>query len=92
MHMTIRVIFNAEKKIKDLAMKAAKKQGVSLSYFLNQALLEVAQGEKRVEIVETLNKKTQQEVKQAMLDFKKGKNISPAFTSVEEGFAWLDAK
>lgn len=90
--MTTRVIFNAEKKIKERAMKEAKKQGVSLSYFLNQALAEVASGEKKVEIVEQVNEKTLKRLQKAYEEIKQGKNLSPKFANVEEGLTWLAAK
>ena len=90
--MTTKVIFNADPKIKAKAMANAKKQGVTLSYFLNYALAELAEGDKKASVTKTLNEKTRKEIDRALEDFKAGKNISPAFTSLEEGFAWLDVK
>lgn len=90
--MTTKVIFNVNPKVKAKAMANAKKQGITISDYLNFALVEFAEGERRVGIVETLNKKTHREVMQAHRDYKAGKNISPKFSTVEEGFAWLDRK
>lgn len=88
--MTTKVIFNVDAKAKVLAMKEAKKQGLTLSYFLSQTVHELAQGERRVEVVETLNKKTIKSILQARKEFKARKSLSPRFKTVEEGFAWLD--
>ena len=41
--MTTKVIFNVDKKIKEKAMKVAKEQGLTLSYFLDQAVRAVAE-------------------------------------------------
>lgn len=90
--MTTKVIFNVDAKIKAKAMANAKKQGVTLSYFLSQALSEVASGTRKVEIVEQVNKKTLREIKKAVADAKAGRNISPTFTNAHDALAWLYAK
>lgn len=87
--MTTKVIFNADPKIKARAMANAKKQGVTISYYLNNALAEFASGEKRFGMIEVLNKKTQKEINQAIKDYRLGKNISPAFTDAKDAIAWL---
>lgn len=86
-----KVIFNTDAKIKAKAMKEAKKQGLSLTYFLNQTIHDVASGEKRAEVIERVNKETLKRIEKARVDIKKGKGLSPKFKSLEEGFAWLDA-
>ena len=90
--MTTKVIFNVDAKAKVLAMKEAKKQGLTLSYFLSQTVHELAQGERRVEVVETLNKKTVKSILQAKKDFKAGKNTSPTFTDSRKALQWLHSK
>lgn len=44
--MTTKVIFNTNKKAKELAMKEAKSRGLPLTYFLNQTILALAGMEK----------------------------------------------
>jgi antitoxin component of RelBE/YafQ-DinJ toxin-antitoxin module len=90
--MTTRVIFNADPKIKARAMANAKKQGITISDYLNFALAEFADGEKKVAIVETLNARTLKSFRQAKKDYKAGKNISPAFTNAKDAIAWLGRK
>lgn len=88
--MTTKVIFNVDAKAKVLAMKEAKKQGLTLSYFLSQTVHELAQGERRVEVVEHVNNKTLREIKRAVADARVGKNTSPTFTNTKDLFEWLD--
>lgn len=90
--MTTRVIFNVDPKIKARAMANAKKQGITISYYLNAALAEFAEGTKKMEIVEQVNEKTLKEIKKAVLDAKLGRNTSPAFTNAKDAIAWLRSK
>lgn len=92
MHMTTRVIFNTDPKIKARAMANAKKQGITLSQYLNVALAEFAEGTKKVEIVEQVNEKTLQEIKKAVLDAKLGRNTSPGFDNPKDALRWLHTK
>ncbi len=79
-------------KVKAKAMANAKKQGVTLSYFLNQALSEVASGERKVEVVEQVNARTLRGIKRALADAKAGKNTSPTFTNPHDALKWLHSK
>ena len=90
--MTTRVIFNADPKIKAKAMANAKKQGITISYYLNAALAEFADGTKKVEIVEQVNEKTLRRIKKTYADIQLGKEIPVSFKNVEDGLAWLDSK
>lgn len=92
MHMTTRVIFNADPKIKAKAMANAKKQGITISDYLNFALAEFAEGSKRVEIVEQVNEKTLKSLKKAYKEAKAGIGLSPAFTNADEALRWLHSK
>ena len=91
-YMTTKVIFNVDAKMKAKAMANAKKQGVTLSYFLNQALFEIANGERRVEVVEQVNAKTLRGIKKALADAKAGRHTSPTFTNAHDALRWLHSK
>lgn len=88
--MTTKVIFNVDAKAKALAMKEAKKQGLTLSYFLSQTIHELARGERRVEVVEQVNEKTLRGIKKAVADAKAGRNTSLVFTNAKDAIDWLE--
>ena len=90
--MTTKVIFNVDMKIKAKAMANAKKQGVTLSYFLNQALFEIASGARKAEVVEQVNDKTLRQLKKDYREIKAGKGLSPTFTNAKDALAWLYSK
>ncbi len=61
--MTTKVIFNTDKKAKTLAMKEAKRRGLTLTYYLNQTVLALA-GTERTEVpIFKIVEPTQAEVK-----------------------------
>ena len=88
--MTTKVIFNADKKIKEKAMKIAKAQGITISDYLNMALAEFAHGQKKVGIQEVPNAKTIKNMEKSILNLKKGKYDSPAFTNSKDAIKWLN--
>lgn len=49
--MTIKVIFNTDKKLKDAAMKKARSQGMTLSAFLNFATRAYVNDSIRVDVL-----------------------------------------
>lgn len=89
--MTSQIVFNIDSKIKSKAMKRAKDAGVPFASFLKMATEAFAEGKYRVGIIntETLNTKTAREIRAARDDFKKGKNLSPVFSSGKEMDAYL---
>ena len=72
--MTTKVIFNVDKKVKEKAMKVAKKQGVTISAILNMTLSEYANGTRKMELNEIPNAKTRRSIDAAIRDSKLGKN------------------
>ncbi len=90
--MTSQVVFNIDSKIKAKAMKRAKEEGVPFASFLKMATQKFAEGELGITLVrrEIPNAKTARALLKASADFRKGKNISPVFTSVKEMEAWLN--
>lgn len=61
--MTTKVIFNTDKKAKVLAMKEAKRRGLTLTYYLNQTVLALAGTEREEAPIFKTAKPTQAEVK-----------------------------
>ncbi len=91
-YMTTKVIFNADPKIKAKAMAHAKKQGITISYYLNQALVAFAEGTKRVEVVEKINDKTLRQLRKDYREIQAGKGVSPAFANTKDALARLHLK
>ena len=82
----------ADPKLKKEAQRVAGNLGLPLGTVINNYLTQFVQ-EKSVtfRMPYTLNKKTAKEVREAISDFKAGKNISPAFTTTKEMDAYLDS-
>lgn len=91
--MTNKMIFNVDSRIKKRAMKQAQQDGVPFSTVLKLATKAYAEGKLRLSIsdVPSFNEATRKEIKQALDDIKKGKNLSPAFSSAKEMDAYLDS-
>jgi len=90
MSTTSQVIVNVDSKLKSLAMKKAKAQGLPFSSVLKFAIKAFVDGQMNVGIVENFNQKTRKEINKALRDIAKGKNLSPQFSTVAEARAWLD--
>ncbi len=86
------MIFNVDSKIKERAMRKAQQDGVSFSTILKLATKAYAEGKLRLSIsdVPSFNEATRKEIKQALDDIKKGKNLSPAFTNARDAIAYLN--
>ena len=88
--MTSQVVFNIDSKIKAKAMKRAKRVGIPFASYLRQAAEDFAEGKRGMAIVEEkFNAKTAKELRAALRDIEKGKNLSPAFSSGKEMDAYL---
>lgn len=87
------MIFNVDSKIKERAMKQARRDGVPFSTILKLATKAYAEGKLRLSIsdVPSFNEATRKEVKQALDDIKNGKNLSPSFSSAKEMDVYLDS-
>lgn len=84
MSTTSQVIFNVDSKLKNLAMKKAKSQGLPFSSVLKFVIQRYVQGQFEVGLVDTLNPKALRSMIKAEKDFAMGKNISPVFSSADE--------
>lgn len=81
----------ADKDVKEKAKKIAKELGVPLSTVINAYLKEfIRNREVRLSLEPQLRPKVEKFLKKASEDFKKGKNISPAFSTAKEMDKYLD--
>lgn len=87
------IIFKIDKKLKEKAQKQAQKRGFSLADYYRNATIPLAEGKVNIGIIpegeEEFNAKTTKEMKQALRDIKKRKNLSPAFDNVEDAINYL---
>ena len=88
--MTSQVIVNVDTKLKNRAMKRAKSEGIPLSAILKSSLRAFVEGRIEFGLTESLNTKTLRRIEKAEDDYRKGKNISPAFKTVAEMKKYLD--
>ena len=89
--MTTQVIFTIDRKLKDEAMKKARSFGLPFSSVLNLATRAFVDGKINIGVVDTppFNNKTAREIRVALSDIKKGKNLSPVFNNVKDAIAYL---
>lgn len=81
----------ADKDVKEKAKKIAKELGVPLSTIINAYLKEfIRNREVRLSLEPQLRPEIEKILKKASEDFKKGKNISPVFSSMEEAIKYLN--
>lgn len=79
-----------DKDVKERAQALAKHMGIPLSTVVNAYLKEfVASGEFRITREPELRPEVKRELKKQLADARAGKNMSPAFTNVEDAIAWL---
>ena len=80
-----------DREVKEKAQKLAKRMGIPLSFVVGANLREFVR-EQRVEIREPLTPRpvVGRELLKAREDYRKGKNISPVFSSGEEMDKYLD--
>lgn len=85
------IVFKVDKKIKERAMKRAKREGIPFAAVLKLATKAFAEGHLSVGIAreERFNAKTARELRAALKDIEKGKNLSPTFTSAGDAIQWL---
>jgi addiction module RelB/DinJ family antitoxin len=87
------VNIKTDKKVKREAQRIAKELGIPLSTVINSYLKEFIRGRKfSASLDPQLKPGVWEEMKKAVDDAKKGKNVSPAFSNVEDAIAWLSKK
>jgi antitoxin component of RelBE/YafQ-DinJ toxin-antitoxin module len=90
--MISQVIFKIDKALKQKAMKRAEQEGVPLAFVLKMATKAYADNKMDVMVVAEpkFNYKTDKEVKQALKDIKRGRNLSPGFNNAKDAIEYLD--
>ena len=92
--MTTQVIFKIDNKIKAQAQKKAKDNGLTFSDVLQMATYAYVRDDFEPVLMrkeERLNLKTRRELIRISNDIKKGKNLSPRFSSIKEMDKFLDS-
>jgi hypothetical protein len=89
--MTTQVIFKIDKKLKDKAMAKARYEGIAFASILKLATKAFVDGDLMLGLVgsEKFNAKTSGEVKRAVNDISRGKNLSPGFTTAKDAIKFL---
>jgi addiction module RelB/DinJ family antitoxin len=79
-----------DKDVKEKAQQIAKEMGIPLSVVVNSYLRSFIKNRAfSISLEPELKDEVWAELKKADVDYKKGKNISPAFTDVKEMAKWL---
>ena len=90
--MTTQVIFTIEKNLKNEAMRKARSFGLSFSSVLNLATRAFVEGKINIGVVDNpqpFNDKTAREIRSALSDISKNKNLSSRFSSAKEAINYL---
>ncbi len=83
----------ADRETKEKAQKVAKELGMPLSTVVNAYLKQFIRTKEVHFFVEgTLKKTVRKQLDKITEDVKRGRNLSPAFSSVEKAIEYLDAK
>lgn len=88
---TSKVIFNIPSKVKKAAAARAEREGLTLTTLFTQTAQAYAEGKIGIHIVETpkLRPEVARRIDRAVDDYRKGKNISPAFGNSADAITWL---
>lgn len=91
--MNSQVIFKINTKLKEKAMRRARRDGVPFSSILKLTTQAYAEGRLDVGVgePERFNAKTRKEIEEALEDAKHGRNLSPAFDNAAAMDAYLDS-
>ena len=89
--MITQVIFKIDKKLKDKAMAKAQNEGIAFASVLKLATKAFVDGDLSLGLMgsERFNASTSKEMKRALNDISKGKNMSPAFNNAKDAIAYL---
>ncbi|MBI2037555.1 MAG: hypothetical protein HYT15_01300 [Candidatus Magasanikbacteria bacterium] len=91
--MTTQVIFKIDKALKNKAMAKAQREGIAFASVLKLATKAFVNGDLNLGLVgsEQFNVTSNREIKQALKDIAKNKNLSSGFSSVKEARKFLKA-
>ena len=89
--MTCQVIFKIDEKLKERAMKKARKEGIAFASVLKLATKAYVSGALEVQLVAQpkLNAKTRRELQGISKDIREGENLSPSFANAKDAIAYL---
>ena len=90
--MITQVVFNVDSALKDKAMKKAKKEGIPFSAVLKMAVKAFVEDKFNIGYIGDFNLKTSRELREIYKDIRKGKNLSPGFSTAAEMRAYLEKK
>ena len=88
--MISQVIVNVDSALKEKAMKKAKREGIPFSSVLKMAIKAFVEDKFNVGLIGDLNWRTSRDIRKAIKDIKKGKNLSPSFSTLAEMNKWID--
>jgi len=91
--MTTQVIFTIDKKLKGEAMRKARSFGLPFSSVLNLATRAFVDGKINIGVIDNspFNNNTTREIRSALSDIKKGKNLFGPFDSGEKMDKFLNS-
>ncbi len=84
-----------DKDVRDKARKVARRMGVPLSMIVNSGLRQFAFEERIVFQTEKsyrMSKKLEKKLKKIDADIRAGRNMSPAFSNMDDATRWLHSK
>jgi len=88
--MISQVIVNVDSALKKKAMEKAKREGIPFSSVLKMAIKAFVEDKFNVGLIGDLNWRTSRDIRKAIKDIKKGKNLSPSFSTLAEMNKWID--
>ena len=88
--MNTKILFNIDLKVKERAQKRAARDGITLSSMLKSATRAYADDDPSFEPALIPKKSLIRKLDKAHKDYLAGKNISPAFTNMEDAILYLD--
>ena len=89
--MTSQVIFKIDERLKERAMKKARKEGIAFAAVLKLATEAYVDGALEVQLVAQLKltAKTRRELLSISKDIRQGKNLSPSLGNAKDAIAYL---
>lgn len=90
--MTSQVIFKMDTKLKERAMKKARREGLPFSTVLNRMVKAYIDEDYYLELVpKVFNEKTRRELAQSLKEIDRGEGLSPGFTNAKDAIAYLNS-
>lgn len=87
--MTSQVIFRIDTKLKEQAMRRAKREGMPFSTVLKLAIKAYVEDELVIDFAPKFSAKTRRMLDRELKEAREGKNLSPQFTNAADAIAYL---